>query len=177
MRQQAKAVNFGIIYGQQAFGLSQSIGISRYDAKQFIDAYFKRFPLIGEFLERLKSQARKSGRSVTLTGRERLIPEINSKNGQIRIAAERLAINSPLQGTAADIIKMAMLVCQQQLIEKGLKSLMVLQIHDELLFECPDEELPILKPLVKEAMEEVVSLKVPLVVDISIGRNWRECYS
>lgn len=177
MRQQAKAVNFGIIYGQQAFGLSQTIGISRQSAKQFIEQYYLRFPAIGQFLEKLKQSAKTSGRSITLTGRERLLPEITSSNAMIRAGAERLAVNSPLQGTAADLIKMAMLSCAREIKKRELKSLMILQIHDELLFECPDEELPSMKQLVRECMEGVMSLKVPLVVDLSVGRNWRECYS
>jgi DNA polymerase I len=174
-RQSAKAVNFGIVYGQQAFGLAQELNISTSEAAAFIDTYFKQFKRVREFLESCKEQARKTGRAVTYTGRERLIPEIHSKNSQLRSQAERLAVNTPFQGTAADLIKMAMLEIDKQLKEKKLKSFMILQIHDELIFELPDEELTLMKPLVKKAMEHVLTLKIPLIVDISVGKNWKEC--
>ena len=176
-RRQAKAVNFGILYGQQAYRLSIEIGSSMEEARQFIKKYFDRFPRVGEFLERCKEEARATGKSCTLTGRERLIPEINSSNGQIRAAAERLAVNSPLQGTAADLIKQAMLRCQDLITQADLESQMILQIHDELLFEAPEAELSALEVLVRQGMEQAMRLDVPLVVDVSIGRNWRECYS
>jgi DNA polymerase-1 len=174
-RQHAKAVNFGIIYGQQAFGLSQELKIEVKEASAFIEKYFKRYPKVREFIESCKAQARRTGKAVSLTGRERLIPEIHSKNGQIRQFAERLAVNSPLQGTAADLIKLAMLKIESLLAERDVRGYMILQIHDELIFELPDEEVEIFKPLVKEAMESVFKLKIPLVVDISIGKNWKEC--
>lgn len=174
-RYQAKAVNFGIIYGQQAFGLSQELKIEVKEAAAFIDTYFKRYPRVKDFIESYKSQARKTGRAVTLTGRERLIPEINSKNGQLRQFAERLAVNSPLQGTAADLIKLAMLKIDALLSSMDLKGYMILQIHDELIFELPDGEIERVTPVVKQAMESVFELKVPLVVDISVGKNWKEC--
>lgn len=171
----AKAVNFGIIYGQQAFGLAQELGITNSEAAAFIQAYFKQFTKVKEFLEECKSKARETGRAVTYTGRQRLIPEIHSKNGQLRMQAERLALNTPFQGTAADMIKMAMLKIDAEIRRLGLKGYMILQIHDELVFEVPDEELEAFKPLVKEAMEQVFALKVPIVVDISVGKNWKEC--
>lgn len=174
-RQQAKAVNFGIIYGQQAFGLSQELKIDVKEAGAFIDTYFKRYAKVKEFIEVCKENARRTGKAVTLTGRERLIPEIRSKNGQLRQFAERLAVNSPLQGTAADLIKLAMLRIDALLSERDVRGYMILQIHDELIFELPDEEIEVFTPLVKEAMESVFMLKVPLVVDISIGKNWKEC--
>jgi DNA polymerase-1 len=177
MRQQAKAVNFGILYGQQAFGLSQALGIPMVEARTFIQQYFERFPAVHQFLERCKEDARRTGRTRSLTGRERLIPDIHSSNAQVRAAAERLAVNSPVQGTAADLIKMAMLRVQEHLREQGLKSMMILQIHDELLFEAPDEELERLERIVRADMEGVMSLDVPLTVDVSVGRNWRECYT
>lgn len=176
MRQKAKAVNFGILYGQQAFGLSQGLALNFHEAKKFIDRYFERYKRVKEFLESCKEFARKHGYSQTLTGRQRPIPEINSKNAAIRSAAERLAINSPLQGTNADIIKMAMIT-----IDKELKNTpsydgdLLIQIHDELLFESPDDQLEPLGHMVKKHMEGVIPLKVPLVVDISIGKNWAEC--
>lgn len=174
-RHNAKAVNFGIIYGQQAFGLAQVLGITNSEAAAFIQAYFKQFTKVKEFLEECKEKARKTGRAVTYTGRERLIPEIHSKNGQLRMQAERLALNTPFQGTAADMIKMAMLKIDGEIQKRGLKGYMILQIHDELIFEVPDDELEAFKTLVKEAMEHVFALKVPIVVDISVGKNWKEC--
>jgi DNA polymerase-1 len=174
-RQQAKAVNFGVIYGQQAFGLGRELGIDVKSASQFIDLYFKRYPNVRGYVNTCIEQARISGRAVTMTGRERLIPEITSQNSHLRSAAERLAINTPLQGSAADLIKMAMITLDRLLIERGLRAKMILQIHDELLFEVPDEEIPTVTDLVKEVMEGVVSLRVPLVVDIKVGKNWEEC--
>jgi len=175
MRQQAKAVNYGIVYGQQAFGLSQELKVDMRNAQSFIETYFKRYPKVKEYIESQKAYARQHGKSVTLVGRERLIPEIHSKNIPLRNFAERLAVNSPLQGTAADLIKIAMLRIDEKLKKESLKSYMILQIHDELLFEVPDEEIFILTSLVKEAMETVFQLKVPLIVDISVGKNWGEC--
>ena len=175
MRQKAKAVNFGVIYGQQAFGLSKELQIPVKDAAHFINLYFARYKRVKEFIEHTKDLARKSHRAVTLTGRERMIPEINSTNLMLKSAAERLAINTPLQGTAADIIKIAMIRIDSWLAEKQMKSSMVLQIHDELIFEALDSELDVLQEGVKSRMEGVFELKVPLTVQISIGKNWKEC--
>lgn len=174
-RHQAKAVNFGIMYGQQAFGLSQELGIDPKTAALFIQMYFQRYEKVKFFLEYNKEQARRTGKAVTLLGRERLIPEINSPNAMIRAMAERLAVNTPIQGTQADLIKLAMLEVDRQLTRRKLKAYMILQIHDELLFEVPDEELEEVKELVHEVMVSVMSLKIPLVVDIHIGKNWKEC--
>jgi DNA polymerase-1 len=174
-RSQAKTVNFGIIYGQQPYGLARELGISMANAKKFIDAYYKRFTRVFEFLEECKKQARLTGKAVTMVGRERDILEINSKNPVLRNQAERLAINTPLQGSAADLIKLAMLKVEDRLTKEKLLSTMILQIHDELLFEAPDFELIILENLVKDSMENVFKLKVPLKVDIAIGKNWKEC--
>ncbi len=174
-RQSAKAVNFGIIYGQQAFGLSQELNISTSQAAIFIETYFHRFQRVREYLEACKEQARKTGKAVTYTGRERLLPEIHSKNAMLRAQAERLAINTPFQGTAADLIKMAMLRIDEALRKERKLGYMILQIHDELIFEVPDFELIDFEPLVRDAMEHVFKLKVPLVVDIAIGKNWKEC--
>lgn len=175
LRYRAKAVNFGIIYGQSPFGLSQELGIDVKEAAHFIELYFQKYPRVKDFLESCKDRARLSGKAVTMTGRERAIPEINSKNIQIRNAAERLAVNTPFQGTAADIIKLAMLKIDEEITKRSLKGYMILQIHDELIFEIPDEEIPVFKALVKESMENVIDIKVPLLVEISIGRNWKEC--
>jgi DNA polymerase-1 len=174
-RNQAKTVNFGIMYGQQAFGLSQELGIDPKTAATFIHMYFERYRKVKEFLDQSKALARATGKAVTLLGRERLIPEITSSNVNIRIMAERLAINTPIQGTQADLIKMAMLDIERKLKERKLKTYMILQIHDELLFEAPDQELEEVKQLVHETMVGVMPLKVPLVVDINIGKNWKEC--
>ncbi len=181
VRYQAKAVNFGILYGQQAFGLSQELGIDVKAAAEIIEMYFKRYVRVKEFIEACKEQARISGKTVTLTGRERLIPEILSKNTHLRSAAERLAVNTPLQGTAADLIKMAMLQISPHLpvllrrLDQPKNGAMVLQIHDELIFELPDNELTRMEKIVRRAMENVVQLKVPLIVDVVIGKNWKEC--
>lgn len=175
MRQQAKAVNFGVIYGQQAFGLSQTLGIPISSAQAFIDAYFRRYKGIKDYIESTKELARKTGKAVSLTGRERLLPDINSSNQMMRTAAERLAINTPFQATAADIIKMAMINIDSWLTERKLQASMLLQIHDELVFEMPDSEIDELQTAVKKLMEEVFVLKVPLIVKIGIGKNWMEC--
>jgi DNA polymerase-1 len=174
MRQRAKAVNFGILYGQQAFGLSQGLKIEYREAAAFIDKYFDRYKRVKEFLEFCKEGVRKTGRAVTMTGRHRPIPEINSKNPILRAASERLAINTPLQGTAADLIKIAMIQIDSFLKHRNLGH-MLLQIHDELLFESPDAHVQELSTQVKTIMEGVMKLKVPLEVHISIGKNWGEC--
>lgn len=173
MRYSAKAVNFGILYGQSAFGLSKEIGTSQSEAKAFIETYFARYAKVRDYLEMCKESVRKKGYCLTLLGRKRPIPEIDSKNVFIRQAAERLAINTPLQGTAADLIKKAMIQIDQALRGKGAK--MLLQIHDELLFEVADPEVEALEKIVRPLMEGAASLKIPLVVDISIGKNWGEC--
>ena len=174
-RSAAKAVNFGIIYGQSDYGLAQELGISKKEASQFIDNYFKRYPKVKTFVEHCKEEARRSGRATTLTGRERLIAEIHSKNTQIRLMAERLAVNTPLQGTAADLIKIAMLHIDAKLSERKTRGFMILQIHDELIFEIPDEEISLFKELVPKYMQSALTLSVPLVVDVQVGKNWKEC--
>lgn len=174
-RQQAKAINFGIVYGQQAYGLSQELGIDVSDADKFITDYFARYPRVRDFIDMSILSARETGKSITISGREREIPDINSTNAIARKAAERLAINTPLQGSAADIIKLVMLSIDRKIEKKNLKSFLILQIHDELIFEAPDFELVELQDLVKVEMESVVSLQVPLVVNVAIGKNWAEC--
>ena len=174
MRQKAKAVNFGILYGQQAFGLSQGLKIEYKEAAAFIDTYFQRYKRVKEYLEFCKESVRKTGRAVTMTGRQRPIPDITAKNPMIRAAAERLAINTPLQGTAADLIKIAMIQVDSLLQQEEL-GYMLLQIHDELLFEARDTHVHRLSNKVKNIMENVMTLKVPLEVHISIGKNWGEC--
>lgn len=175
MRALAKTVNFGIIYGQQAFGLSKQLGIPYAEAEVFIKTYFDRYPGVKEFLHFCKEAVRKTGRAVTLTGRQRPIPEIHSNNPTLRAAAERLAINTPLQGTAADLIKLAMIQIDAWLLKHPHMGMMILQIHDELILESPDEEAKKLGSHVKNIMENVFQLNIPLIVDISIGKNWGEC--
>jgi DNA polymerase-1 len=175
MRSQAKAVNFGIIYGQGPYVLSQQLGIDVRSAGKFIKEYYERYSGVKEFLDECKEVAKKEGVTYTMTKRRRAIPDIQSSNSFLRAAAERLAINSPIQGTQADIIKMAMIKIDQEVEKKGLDSRLILQIHDELIFECPDSELPQMQKLVRDAMENVTTLRVPLKVDMSIGKNWGEC--
>jgi DNA polymerase-1 len=175
MRSAAKTVNFGIVYGQTAYGLSRQLGIPVREASDFIKKYFDRYPAVLHYLQKSKDEAKKTGVSRTLTGRERPIPEINNQNPSIRAAAERLAINTPLQGTAADLIKKAMIEIDQTIRERHLKGKMILQIHDELIFEIPDEEVLAFQELVKEKMEGVMKLNVPIEVHIAIGKNWAEC--
>ncbi len=175
MRAQAKTVNFGILYGQGPFGLSKQLGISMREASDFIKTYFERYPHVSAFLEECKVQARKTGMSKTLSGRQRPIPEMNNQNAMIRSAAERLAINTPLQGTAADLIKLAMIEIDREIENRRLTGKMILQIHDELIFEVPDTEVPIFQELVKDKMENVLKLNVPIEVHIAVGKNWAEC--
>jgi DNA polymerase-1 len=173
-RRQAKVVNFGIVYGLSAFGLSQNLGIEPSEAKQFINAYFERYGGVRAFIDRTLDEARREGKVKTLFGRVRPIPDINSKNANLRGFAERTAVNTPLQGTAADLIKIAMIRIDAALRERGLKSRMTLQVHDELVFEVPEAEIEAMRTLVREQMEEVHPLIVPLLVEIGVGSNWRD---
>jgi len=175
MRAQAKTVNFGVLYGQGPFGLSKQLGISHHEASSFIKTYFERYPSVQAFLEECKEKVRKNGYSETMTGRIRPIPEIHNKNPSIRAAAERLAVNTPLQGTAADLIKIAMIRLSQALEKGRFQGEMVLQIHDELILEAPDEEISSLTPLVQEIMQTALPFQVPLEVNVAIGKNWAEC--
>ncbi len=174
-RMQAKTVNFGIMYGQQAFGLSQELGIDVRTANIFIERYFQRYGKVKEYIEWQKSAAHTTGKVRTTYGRERLLPELANKNKTIRAASERLAVNSPIQGTQADLIKLAMVAIDKELQQNNWQAYMILQIHDELIFEAPDEEINDLAKLVRTIMQGVMVLKVPLVVDIHIGKNWKEC--
>ena len=173
-RRRAKAVNFGIVYGLSAFGLSQQIGIDQKEAKRFIDAYFEKYAGVRTFIDRTLEQARAEMKVATLFGRVRPMPDMQSKNWNLRGFAERTAVNTPLQGTAADLIKLAMIRIDAELRERRLKSQMLLQVHDELVFEVPEAELDAMKQLVTQQMEEVVELKVPLKVDVCVGPNWRD---
>ena len=173
-RRRAKAVNFGIVYGLSAFGLSQQIGIDTKEAKQFIDAYFEKYSGVREFIDRTLEQARRDQKVTTLFGRIRPIPDIHSKNFNLRGFAERTAVNTPLQGTAADLIKIAMIRIDAELRERKLHSRMLLQVHDELVFEVPEGEVETMSRLVTERMENVYALKVPLKVEVGVGLNWRD---
>ncbi|NLO87270.1 MAG: DNA polymerase I [Firmicutes bacterium] len=168
-RRAAKAVNFGLVYGQTDFGLARSLGISRAEAAGYIEAYFKRYPGVKEYMERVVAEARQRGYVTTLFNRRRYLPEINSRNFQRRSFAERTAINTPIQGSAADIIKLAMVEVEKRLEAEGLVTRMLLQIHDELVLETTTEEKKRVARLVRQAMEEVVQLDVPLVVDVKAG--------
>jgi DNA polymerase-1 len=175
-RRQAKAINFGVIYGISAFGLAKQLGIARREAQEFIDRYFERYPAIRTFMDARIEEARDHQYVATLLGRRCAIPEINSKNGAVRGYAERNAINYPVQGSAADIIKVAMVKIYQRLADEKLRAKMVLQVHDELVFDVPEDEVEPLTALVRDEMAQAISLDVPLVVDIGVGRNWREAH-
>jgi DNA polymerase I len=172
MRARAKTINFATIYGQGAFALGRQLGISQEDAKSFIARYFERFAGVRAFLDRQVQLAREQGYVETLFKRRRYIPEIRDRNYNLRAYAERTAQNSPLQGSAADLIKLAMVRAHQDLCERGLESRMLLQVHDELIFEVPTPEIEVMRGLVRTSMETVVKLEVPLVVDIGVGPNW-----
>ena len=173
-RRRAKAVNFGIVYGLSPFGLSQQLGIDQKEAKRFIDAYFEKYSGVRTFIDRTLEQARRDGKVYTLFGRIRPIPDINTRNPNLRGFAERTAVNTPLQGTAADLIKLAMIRIDQELRDHGLKSRMTLQVHDELVFEVPEAEIDTMRKLVQEQMEQVCPLLVPLLVEVGVGANWRD---
>ena len=173
-RRQAKVVNFGIVYGLSAFGLSQNLGIEPGEAKQFISAYFEKYKGVRAFIDATLEEARREQKVKTLFGRVRPIPDINSKNSNLRGFAERTAVNTPLQGTAADLIKIAMIRIDAALRDRGLNSRMTLQVHDELVFEVPEAEIVAMRSLVREQMEEVHPLAVPLLVEIGVGPNWRD---
>jgi DNA polymerase-1 len=172
-RERAKAVNFGIVYGQTPFGLAQQLGISNEDAAEFIARYFERYQGVQHYIENCLREARETGVTKTLFGRIRQHPEINSRNGMRRSMAERTAINSPIQGTAADIIKLAMIRIEDELRRKQLRTRMVLQVHDELIFETPEDELSV-RDSIRDMMQNVVELRVPLTVDVKQGRTWEE---
>jgi DNA polymerase-1 len=174
MRRNAKAVNFGIVYGQTSFGLAQSLGIDRREAEKYIRAYFERYAGVRKFIDQTIAKVRETGVSRTLLGRERPIPDMHSRNPNARGFAERTAVNTPLQGTAADLIKMAMIRIDRHLQQQRMRSRLLLQVHDELVLESPPEEAAELRQLIKSEMEGVYRLRVPLVVDTGTGPNWRD---
>ena len=175
-RRIAKTANFGIMYGISSFGLAQRLHIPRGEAKKIIEDYFASFPAISSFIEDTLTSARETGYVETIFGRRRYLPDINSKNGTVRSLAERTAVNAPIQGTSADIIKMAMINVDRRIRKEGLKSRMVLQIHDELVFDAVADEVSILEGIVKEEMENVTGLSVPLTVECNHGNNWLEAH-
>jgi DNA polymerase-1 len=175
-RSQAKAVNFGIIYGQSAFGLAQNLNISRKEAKSIIDSYFEEYPTIKKYMETVVAEAREQGYVKTVLDRRRYLPDINSTNAIVRGYAERNAINAPIQGSAADVIKVAMVAVQKDIHERNLKSKMILQVHDELVFDVHSDERKTLEKLVKESMEGALKLSVPLEVEYKIASNWLDAH-
>jgi DNA polymerase-1 len=174
MRRRAKTINFGLLYGMEAFGLADRLGITRDEARRHIDEYFAQFPDVKAFMDGVVSQARNQGYTTTLFGRRRYLPELKSDNFRIRQMGERMALNAPVQGTAADIIKRAMIDLDAELERRGLESTLLLQIHDELILESPADELEAATELVTRTMEDVVELAVPLKVDVSTGQNLAE---
>ncbi|MBQ9729263.1 MAG: DNA polymerase I, partial [Clostridia bacterium] len=174
MRRSAKAVNFGIIYGMSAYGLSEDLGISPRKAQEYIDKYFESYSSVKNYLEKGVENAAKNGFTTTILGRRRVINELNSSNRIVRSFGERAAMNMPLQGSSADIIKIAMINVSKKLKEQGLKAKLVLQVHDELVIDCPEEETEVVSALLKAEMENAVSLSVPLNVDLGVGKTWYE---
>jgi DNA polymerase-1 len=176
MRREAKVINFGIIYGMSAYGLSQQLGIEPKVAQAYIDEYFKKYTGVHTYIERSLEEARQKGYVTTLLRRRRYFPDINSPAAAIRQSSERMAINTPLQGTAADIIKVAMIHIQSRIEERRLSAEMIMQVHDELVFEISEDEVEKAVPMIKEEMETVVELSVPLMVSIDSGKNWGEVH-
>jgi DNA polymerase-1 len=173
-RNRAKAVNFGIVYGISPFGLAAQLGISQSEARLYIDTYFARYQGVRAYIDRLLEETRREQRVRTMFGRVRPIPDIQSRNANLRGFAERTAVNTPLQGSAADLIKIAMIRIDKRLSGERLQTVMTLQVHDELLFDVVEDEAETVRSLVKQEMEGVVDLKVPLVADCGIGANWRD---
>jgi DNA polymerase-1 len=175
-RRSAKAINFGLIYGMSAFGLARQLGIERSAAQAYVDLYFERYPGVREFMERTRAEAHEKGFVETVFGRRLYLPEINARNGQRRAAAERTAINAPMQGTASDIIKRAMLVVDDW-IQRAKPSLrMIMQVHDELVFEVEDAFVSQAREKIVHIMQKAAALRVPLLVDVGVGDNWDEAH-
>jgi DNA polymerase-1 len=172
MRRRGKTINFSVLYGKTDFGLARELGVSQAEARQYIDAYFRRYPRVRELNERILAEARETGRVRTMFGRKRWIPELGARDRNVRMNAERAAFNAPLQGRAADIIKLAMIRLEALL--GGSSSQMILQVHDELVFEVPEGEVEAVASLARREMEGVCRLSVPLVVDVKAGPNWRD---
>jgi DNA polymerase-1 len=176
LRRKAKTVNFGIIYGISAFGLSQRLGIPRSESAELIKRYFETYPKIKTYMEQTVEDCRIHGYVSTIKGRKRYIPDINSSNATVRGFAERNAINAPIQGSAADLIKLAMIHIHQEMLAQNLKSEMIMQVHDELVFDAFEEELPVLKEIVKKGMEGAMKTHVPILVEMGTGHNWLQAH-
>jgi DNA polymerase I len=176
LRSNAKAINFGIIYGMGPQRLARDTGVSMTEAKAFIEKYFEGFPRIRTYIDNAKKSARETGYSVTMTGRRRPIPEIHSKDRGVMINGENMAVNSPIQGSAADLVKLAMIETQKRLDASGFDAQMLLQVHDELVFECHESVKDATVKLVRDAMESAMRLSVPLKVEVGVGKNWLEAH-
>ncbi len=174
MRNRAKVFNFGVLYGLTDYGLAQREGISREEAAGFIKRYFEKYESVKLWRDEVVAKTRRDGYAETLVGRRRYIPDIHSSNFNVRMAAERIAINMPIQGTASDIIKIAMIRIDDKLEKQGFETRMLLQVHDELIFEGPKDELARVRDLVKAIMPASLQLDVPLRVDVKVGRNWAD---
>jgi len=175
-RRKAKAINFGILYGMSSYGLSRELGIGAAEAKCWIDQYFERYPGVREYLDGVIEGARRNGFVQTIMGRRRYLPDIGSRNRVVREAAERMAVNTPIQGSAADLIKMAMVRAEREFARRGMRGGLVLQVHDELIAEAPEEEGAETARLLREAMEGVAALTVPLAAAVRTGKNWGEIH-
>jgi DNA polymerase-1 len=176
LRSNAKAINFGIIYGMGPQRLARTTGVSMSEAKLFIEKYFEGFPRIRSYIDSAKSKARELGYSMTMTGRRRPIPEINSKDRMMIVNGENMAVNSPIQGSAADLVKLAMIETQSRLDASGFDAHMLMQVHDELVFECHESVKEPVMALIKNAMEHAMTLSVPLTVEVGSGKNWLEAH-
>ncbi|RKY67035.1 MAG: DNA polymerase I [Candidatus Latescibacterota bacterium] len=176
LRRQAKVINFGIMYGMGPYGLAEQLGISPQEAKEFIESYFRVYPGVKDYIEQTIRKARETGYVTTLLGRRRYLPDINSSNSRVREFAERTAVNTPIQGTAADLIKIAMINIHRRLNQAGMQTKMILQVHDELAFEVPKKELHEARELIAQEMEQALKLSVPIKVDIGVGNNWLEAH-
>ena len=172
MRRSSKAVNFGIVYGISGFSLANDIGVSVKQASQYINNYLEVYHGVRDYMERIKEQAREEGYVSTMFGRKRWLPELKSKNNNIRKLGERMALNTPIQGTAADIIKIDMVRVYRRLKAEHMRSRLILQVHDELILETPEEEIELAKQVLKEEMEAACALKAPLTVEAACGQDW-----
>jgi DNA polymerase-1 len=175
-RRYAKVINFGLIYGMSAFGLASNLGIERSAAQMYIDKYFSRYPGVAQYMADTRAQAKARGYVETVFGRRLWLAEINSPNGPRRQAAERAAINAPMQGTAADLIKLSMIAVQDWLEAERMQTKMVMQVHDELVLEVPEAELPYIQQKLPELMGNVAKLNVPLIAEVGVGKNWDQAH-
>ena len=173
-RRHAKAVNFGIVYGISEFSLSEDIGVTRYQAKEYIDSYLENYHGVRDYMKQVVAEARDRGYTQTIFGRRRYIPELKNSNFMVRQGAERIALNTPIQGTAADIIKLAMIAVDKALSEKFPQAQLILQVHDELIVECPEEIASLVADLVSAQMQQVAKLNVPLIAEAKWGKSWYE---